>query len=97
MKLTVILLLFTCLFFTNCKQLPANYATRHSWKFGGGFGIGDWVEFNHSCELRHDTIYMNKVPVARIKAMNRGTMPGDDNEMVIQSLTSDSTGVYHEK
>lgn len=86
--------LLTSLLFTSCavhdEELKKGF-----WKFGGGYYIGDFLDFN-TYDLRNDTIYFRGKPEAILKSTTKGFM-GYEDYMIIQDLNSDETGRYHHK
>ena len=67
------------------------------WKYGEGFNIGDWLEFdNGTYSIEGDTIYKNDKPIAIVLAVKGGIL-GDDDEMDIKSINGTEKGTYHSK
>lgn len=71
--------------------------TKHDWKYGQGFNIGDWVDFKNTIyTVESDTILLGDSAIATVKKIEIGRF-GDDDEMHITSIHGEKTGIYHSK
>ncbi|MES2484732.1 MAG: hypothetical protein V4581_02135 [Bacteroidota bacterium] len=71
----------------------------HQWKYGDGFHIGDWVQFNDTKSeagfyFSNDTIYKAKQPVALVQKTEYNV---DHYVLHITSITKDEKGLYFDK
>jgi hypothetical protein len=82
--------------FESCNLADADIKEQ-SWKYAEGFSIGDWIDFNTSTFLlSHDTIYVDKRPVAKIIFSSIGLF-ANKRFIKIESLQNKRKGIYLEK
>jgi len=83
--LTLLLILISCS--TNEKSLHNG-----TWKYGEGYHIGDVIDFKKH-QLSNDTIFINDKPEALLIKQEHFI----SRKIIIKSLVSDETGIYHNK
>jgi len=68
-----------------------------TWKYSDGTNIGDWIDFKNSFySLSNDTIYSNKIPVAKIVSSQTITF-GSKRTLLFESIENKQKGTYVEK
>lgn len=78
-----------------CGRMNNEEIKKSWWKYGSGYHLGDFLEFNDS-NLTDDTIYVNNKPVAIILSCGKGTFR-KSAVLEIENLKTGETGIYHEK
>lgn len=92
MKFQISLCAFLLSIVSSC-ELRENEVKRVWWLYGSGYHIGDQLG-NLQRQLKNDTIYQSRIPVAIIYSTEKGFF-GSDDEIVIQAIDSDELGYYH--
>lgn len=65
------------------------------WLYGSGFNIGDALRFDNN-NLKGDTIYSNKKPIAIILSCGKGLFH-KTAILEIHDVESGKVGIYHDK
>jgi len=66
------------------------------WKYGNGYHIGDVLDFN-TLTFSNDTIYTNGIPRAILIDRVDSYFNLTSRKIIIQSLSSNEKGTYHQK
>ena len=90
-----IILLIAILSLYNCGKINDKEISKYNWKYGSGFLIGDFPNFDQD-EIKSDTIFSNNKPVALIIYFGK-EFYRDDYTLKIKSIKSVQEGIYHEK
>ena len=86
-----------CLIYLQSCGMTEYDIKEQTWKYLGGANIGDWIDFKNSIfSLSNDTIYSNKMPVARIVSSRTSTF-GSKRTLVFESIDNKQKGTYIEK
>ena len=76
-----------------CKLQPDTKALANKmwiWSHGYRCEVGDLLIFEDGIDhVKHDTIFRDERPIAKVVSVNKVKY-----ELIVQSLTSDSTGLY---
>lgn len=84
------------IFMVSCKNTKVN--PKKYWKYSDGANIGDFISFNPSelgsCKIINDTIYKNKIAVAKLERIENRFV---DKVMYIEDLKTKKEGRYIEK
>jgi hypothetical protein len=97
MKTGTVLTILSIPLFACCTTLSPDHIKGHQWLYGGGYRIGDKLQFdNKSFSFHGDTILKSDLPVA-VVVMTSGDLLGSNNDITIQSLATGEEGLYHEK
>jgi len=95
-KTKIILVILTTLFVARqFYTLSDYYIKQHGWLHGEGYCFTDFFPFDKNNNIKNDTIFRNRTPVAII--LHRGYRPLIPNYLVIKSLNTNEVGTYHEK
>ena len=89
LPILLVILLSSCSF--NDKELKNGW-----WKYGEGYHIGDVLNFNNIL-LSNDTIYRNGIPDAILIDRIDSHFNLTSRKIIIQSLSSNEKGTYHQK
>ncbi len=89
------LLIILIIVFSSCS-FSDNELKNGWWKYGDGYHIGDVLDFN-SFTLSNDTIYRNSVPKAILINRIDSYFNLTSRKIIIQSLSSNEKGTYHQK
>lgn len=96
MKNVTTILLFIAVVFQSCNLAEADIKEQ-TWKYGGGFSVGDWIDFNNSTfSLSRDTIYIDGRPAAKI-IFSSVSLFANKRSIKIESLQTKEKGLYLEK
>ena len=94
MRVIISIISFAFLFI-GCK-LDNEHIQEHSWLYGSGYSVGDWLTFDDTgLSIRNDTLFKDDTPIGVITNTTRGII--GDNEFELTSLQTGETGRYHEK
>lgn len=97
MKTGTVLTVLCIPLLTCCTTLSPDHIKDHQWLYGGGYRIGDKLQFDNKTYSFHgDTILKSDLPVA-VVVMTSGDLIGSNNDITIQSLATGEEGLYHEK
>ncbi|HUP12188.1 MAG TPA: hypothetical protein VM187_08260 [Niastella sp.] len=97
MKTLAILSMLSTPLLPHCTTLSPDHIKDHQWLYGGGYRLGDKLQFdNKNFSFNGDTIMKRDVPVAVI-VMSSADLLGNNNDITIQSLATGEEGLYHEK
>ena len=97
MKTISILAILAISLLPACTTLSPDHIKDHQWLYGGGYRIGDKLQFdNKTFSFNGDTILRSNLPIA-VVVMTSGDLLGSNNDITIQSLATGEEGFYHEK
>jgi hypothetical protein len=97
MKTLSILFILIIPLLPSCTTLSPDHIKDHQWLYGGGYRIGDKLQFdNKTFSVKGDTILKSNLPIA-VVVMTSGDLIGNNNDITIQSLATGEEGFYHEQ
>lgn len=96
--LNSIIISFLLLLLFSCKRsIDTTHIKQHSWKYGDGYHVGDWISFETKLyKIQNDTLYKRDTARATIFSLDLNQFHSD-NEMRLKSLGTGEVGTYHEK
>lgn len=80
---------------TGCSRIDNKIIQEFRWKYGSGHHIGDMITFTDD-NLKSDTIYFEKKPVALITYCGKGIFRSSAI-LEIEDIRTGQTGTYHQK
>lgn len=92
----IVLTLFVLLFlFSGCGRMSNSRIKESWWLHGSGYHVGDALRFDDD-NLKGDTIYKEKEPVAIILSCENGAFY-KTAVLKIQDIETGNIGTYHDK
>lgn len=93
MKKVLLIVSLLCLF--SCTKTNEEIVTSYKWKYGGGYRVGDWIDFSTGmCSYSNDAIFKKGIAVGLVGTI---TKHYGEYRLHVKPLIGDEEGLYIEK